>query len=127
MRLFLFLLTAVIVVSCNTGFDGDNEALDTATDWAEAYFNCDFKDAATYATAESGKWLRFAASNTTEEDLKLVNGGATVSAADYFILRFDMGMKAVNPAYKNSREPFPIVHPKLSRDFAFHFAVGLPF
>jgi outer membrane protein assembly factor BamA len=46
---------------------------------------------------------------------------------DYFILRFDMGMKAVNPAYKNSREHFPIIHPKLSRDFAFHFAVGLPF
>ncbi len=46
---------------------------------------------------------------------------------DYFILRFDMGMKAVNPVYRNSREHFPIFHPKLSRDFAFHFAVGLPF
>jgi outer membrane protein assembly factor BamA len=46
---------------------------------------------------------------------------------DYFIVRFDMGMKAVNPAYQNHREHFPIVYPKLSRDFAFHFAVGLPF
>ena len=46
---------------------------------------------------------------------------------DYFIVRFDMGMKAVNPAYERSRDHFPIVHPKLSRDFAFHFAVGLPF
>ena len=46
---------------------------------------------------------------------------------DFFILRFDMGMKAVNPVYENSREHFPIVYPKLSRDFAFHFAVGLPF
>jgi outer membrane protein assembly factor BamA len=46
---------------------------------------------------------------------------------DYFILRFDMGMKAINPVYNDSREHFPIVHPKLSRDFAFHFAVGLPF
>ena len=46
---------------------------------------------------------------------------------DYFILRFDMGMKAINPAYENEREHFPIIHPKLSRDFAFHFAVGLPF
>ena len=46
---------------------------------------------------------------------------------DYFILRFDMGMKAVNPVYTNSREHFPIIYPKLSRDFAFHFAVGLPF
>ena len=46
---------------------------------------------------------------------------------DYFILRFDMGMKAVNPAYETSKEHYPLLHPKLSRDFAFHFAVGLPF
>jgi len=46
---------------------------------------------------------------------------------DYFIVRFDMGMKAVNPAYEGTRDQFPIVRPKLSRDFAFHFAVGLPF
>ena len=47
---------------------------------------------------------------------------------DYFIIRFDLGMKAVNPAYEtDDDEHFPIIHPKLSRDFAFHFAVGLPF
>lgn len=46
---------------------------------------------------------------------------------DYFILRFDMGMKAINPAYQEGDEHYPIVHPRLSRDFAFHFAVGLPF
>ena len=46
---------------------------------------------------------------------------------DYFIVRFDMGMKAVNPAYEDRDGHFPILHPKLSRDFAFHFAVGLPF
>lgn len=45
----------------------------------------------------------------------------------YFILRFDMGMKAVNPVYETSRQHYPIVNPKLSRDFAFHFAVGMPF
>lgn len=46
---------------------------------------------------------------------------------DYFILRFDMGMKAVNPVHTNAKEHFPIIHPRLSRDFAFHFAVGMPF
>ena len=46
---------------------------------------------------------------------------------DYFIIRFDMGMKAVNPAYETARDHFPIIHPNLRRDFAFHFAVGLPF
>lgn len=46
---------------------------------------------------------------------------------DYFVLRFDMGMKAINPAYTTSHEHWAIIHPDLSRDFAFHFAVGLPF
>ena len=46
---------------------------------------------------------------------------------DYFILRFDLGMKAVNPAYETHREHFPILHQKFSRDYSFHFAVGLPF
>ena len=45
---------------------------------------------------------------------------------DYFILRFDLGMKAVNPA-RDDDEHYPIVHPKFSRDYAFHFAVGMPF
>ncbi len=45
---------------------------------------------------------------------------------DYFILRFDFGMKAVNPAYTDKRQ-FPIISPKLSRDMTFHFAVGMPF
>ena len=47
---------------------------------------------------------------------------------DYFILRFDLGMKAINPAYEEEEEEhYPIAHPRLRRDFAFHFAVGLPF
>ena len=44
---------------------------------------------------------------------------------DFFTLRFDAGMKAVNPA--KGEEHYPLLHPKLSRDFTFHFAVGLPF
>lgn len=46
---------------------------------------------------------------------------------DFFVLRFDGGMKAVNPAYIHKKEHYPIIRPKLSRDFAFHFAVGYPF
>lgn len=46
---------------------------------------------------------------------------------NYFILRLDGGMKAVNPAYSDSRHHFPIIHPRFKRDFALHFAVGLPF
>lgn len=46
---------------------------------------------------------------------------------DYFVLRLDGGMKAVNPAYANRRDHLPLIHPDFSRDFTFHFAVGLPF
>lgn len=45
---------------------------------------------------------------------------------DYFILRFDFGMKAINPVYEG-KEHYPIISPRLKRDLAFHFAVGLPF
>lgn len=44
---------------------------------------------------------------------------------DFFVLRFDGGMKAVNPA--QGAERYPIIHPDFGRDFAFHFAVGYPF
>lgn len=46
---------------------------------------------------------------------------------DYFILRFDGGMKAINPTISSGKEHYPIISPKFTRDFAFHFAVGLPF
>ncbi len=45
---------------------------------------------------------------------------------DFFVLRFDTGMKAVNPAGEG-KDRYPLVHPSFRRDFAFHFAVGYPF
>lgn len=45
---------------------------------------------------------------------------------DFFILRFDMGMKAIDPAY-TGKDHYPILKHKMNRDFAFHFAVGMPF
>jgi outer membrane protein assembly factor BamA len=44
---------------------------------------------------------------------------------DYFILRFDGAMKAIDPAY--GAERYPIIHPNFSDDFTFHFAIGYPF
>lgn len=46
---------------------------------------------------------------------------------NYFIVRFDFGMKAINPVYDNAREHFPLLNPDLKRDLAVHFAVGMPF
>lgn len=43
----------------------------------------------------------------------------------YFLLRFDLGFKAHNPAM--NQEEWPLIHPKWSRDANFHFSVGYPF
>ena len=43
----------------------------------------------------------------------------------YFLLRFDLGMKAYNPA--QNQERWPLTSPNWKRDAAFHFSVGYPF
>jgi outer membrane protein assembly factor BamA len=76
-------------------------------------------------TAQPGGQFKF---SRLLKDLAVSYGLGLRLNFDYFILRFDLGMKAVNPAYENDDEKhFPLVHPRLSRDLAFHFAVGLPF
>ena len=44
---------------------------------------------------------------------------------NYFLLRFDMGVKAHNPG--KGQERWPIIHPRWGRDTSFHFSVGYPF
>lgn len=44
---------------------------------------------------------------------------------NYFLIRFDLGMKAHNPAI--DQEPWPLIHPNWHRDHAFHFSIGYPF
>ena len=45
---------------------------------------------------------------------------------DYFLLRFDTGLKAYNPQEEGSRK-WAIARPNLHDNFAWHFAVGYPF
>lgn len=45
---------------------------------------------------------------------------------DYLIIRFDGGMKAINPM-RTGKDKYPFLRPNFNRDFAFHFAVGYPF
>ena len=66
--------------------------------------------------------------NRLLDDLAVSYGLGLRFNFDYFVLRFDLGMKAVNPAYEGEEsEHYPLIHPRLSRDYAFHFAVGMPF
>jgi hypothetical protein len=86
MKQLLLFLAAILVAGCDVGMDGDQQAREVAGDWADAYFNCDFKDASGYVTPESQKWLQYAASNTTAEELKILKdaGGARVSVNNSF-------------------------------------------
>ena len=65
--------------------------------------------------------------NTFYKQIAVAYGMGIRLDLDFFVLRFDAGMKAINPVYESGRNRYPIVHPDFSRDFAFHFAVGYPF
>ena len=86
MKLLLLFVAAILMAGCEAGMNGDQQAREVAGEWADAYFNCDFKDASGSVTPESQKWLQYAASNTTAEELKMLQdaGGAQVSVSNGF-------------------------------------------
>lgn len=65
--------------------DSDEKFSQQALAFGEAYFNYDYEDAAKLVTPESEKWLSFAASNITQEDIDLINSHdrATVTVDDF--------------------------------------------
>ena len=77
----------------------------------------------TYAEQPGGEF-KF---NTFFEQLAVGYGAGLRLNLDYFILRLDGGMRAVNPVHTTNKEHYPLLHPRWGRDFTFHFAVGLPF
>lgn len=46
---------------------------------------------------------------------------------NFFILRFDIGMRTISPAHETQREHFAVFHPNLGRDLTFHLAMGMSF
>lgn len=51
---------------------GKNDAEKKLIIWANAYFNFDYEKALKYTTSEGEQWIRFAASNITEEDVSFI-------------------------------------------------------
>ena len=76
-----------------------------------------------YANQPGGEF-RF---DTFYEQIALAYGLGIRFDLNILILRFDGGMKALNPVYSHGKERWPIINPSFKRDFAFHFAVGYPF
>lgn len=65
--------------------------------------------------------------DTCWEQIAVAYGLGVRLNLSYFLLRFDAGMKAIDPAFHDAIGHYPLIHPNFKRDFAFHFAVGLPF
>lgn len=64
---FLVMFISTLVISC--GNEGDNDPRIVVDSFANAYFNWRFKEAISYVTFDSRKWLRFAASQVDAEDV----------------------------------------------------------
>ena len=71
---------------------------------------------------QSGGKFRF---NSFWKQIALAYGVGLRMDFSYLLLRFDLGMKAHNPAM--GQERWPLIHPRWKRDASFHFAVGYPF
>lgn len=68
----LILLTAFTVTSCKE--DNEEEKIENgACRFAEYFFNCLYKDAMKLCTPESSKWLSYAASNISQDDIDILN------------------------------------------------------
>lgn len=125
MKLLLLFSTVILMAGCNQGVSGDQEAKDNAEEWADAYFNCDYMDAKEYVTQESQKWLEFAASNTTEQDMKLLQeaGGAHVTVGEVFDEANDT-MRLVTLMVTNYLKPVALGKaPELEKEGTFKVAV----
>lgn len=71
---------------------------------------------------QPGGLFRF---NSFYKQIALAYGTGLRMDFTYFLLRFDLGFKAHNPA--RGEEAWPLLHPRWHRDATFHFAVGYPF
>jgi outer membrane protein assembly factor BamA len=71
---------------------------------------------------QPGGFFRF---NSFYKELAAAYGMGLRLDFTYFLLRLDLGMKAVNPALDEYQ--WPIIHPRWGRDATIHFSVGYPF
>jgi hypothetical protein len=64
--------------------------------------------------------------NSFYEQIALGYGLGLRIDMDFFLIRFDCGWKAYNPAYRG-KEAWAIMHPNFTNNWAWHIAVGYPF
>ena len=105
MKKFQILLLALSLTACNMIQNDDEQATAIAVEWGEAFYNCDYHAAEALCTPESRRWLQFAASNATQQDLDLLKQHtAKVEATDFFPEANDT-LRVVELVVRNSVKP----------------------
>ena len=105
MKKYLILSLTLALTACNMMHNDDDQATAIAIEWGEAFFNCDYHAAEALSTPDSRRWLQFAASNTTQQDLDLLKQhAAEVEATDFFPEANDT-LRVVELAVRNSVKP----------------------
>ena len=80
-NLVLLIFCACFLACCEEkNQDPHAKARQRVSAFAEAYFNYEFGSALRLVTPESEKWLHFAASNITQEDIDLLNAQQTAAS-----------------------------------------------
>lgn len=83
----IIIASAIVAASCgDMPFGASQETKQEVTDFANAYFNYDFKTALEHCTPESRKWIEFSASNVHETDLdqiRRLDEGTKVEVAGF--------------------------------------------
>ena len=105
MKKYLILSLTLALTACNMMQNDDDQATAIAIEWGEAFFNCDYHAAEALSTPDSRRWLQFAASNTTQQDLDLLKQhAAEVEATDFFPEANDT-LRVVELMVRNSVKP----------------------
>ena len=99
MKYYLLFAIVFLCAGCQLHDDNSLEAIDDSlTTWAEAYFAYDYEKSLEYLTPESEKWIRFAASNITEQDIRFINEhnkGVKVTIIDRHVMAGDTACAAM--------------------------------
>lgn len=127
MKKTILQLTAVLLLgACAPNqSDTDVQAQETATDFAEAYFNYDYKTAGKHSTPESEKWLRYAASNVTQEVVDLYNvqeRRATAEVADFYWTNDTTATVSIRVSHYVADDSIAAA-PRIAEEGLFHLTV----
>ena len=81
LRYILWMVLTMIAIittssSCKQEPGSEEQLLEDADSFAVNFYNWHFEQALRYCTPESGKWLRYAASNVHEADVELLRNKA---------------------------------------------------